>query len=95
MTVRLINRELEVDLSYVKLSDAIHNLTRALEQVGDATLNIECYGSSCYGPDKKVYVSFKTEETKEERLARLEQENRSLSYRRKQFEEMKKEFGDV
>ena len=47
-----------------------------------------------YGEEAYVVIRYKTEETDEELAKRLAREKQSEDYRRKQFEQLKKEFGD-
>lgn len=66
------SRTIGIDLSYVSIDTAIANLQELKDKIGgDAVIELDERYGSC-----DVSVRYTTEETKAERLQRLEQENR-------------------
>lgn len=76
------------------VQEVIRNLEKALERIPEdsrksAVLTID-YDSECLF----VYINYKTLETDAELQARLKREERWIEDRRRQYEELKKEFGE-
>ena len=84
----------ELDLTYTSLGNAKEVIDEAIERYGkDATLEIESVPD--YGGDRiRVAVCYQRPETDAEMQERLALEEHWRDARRKQYEQLRKEFGE-
>lgn len=86
------------DIKYSLAGKTLEDASKFLMSISsaypkDAYIDVGC--EQDYG-DYTAYlvVSYRSEETDEELAYRVAREDQSAEYRRKQFEQLKKEFGD-
>lgn len=91
MTKKMVMQYIDVDLDYLKLSEAIETLANLKEEHGDVRLHVEA-NEEYESPRLDCYIQIPREETDREYEERVTWDKRVEAQQRRQYEELKKKF---